>query len=601
MLNDFAWLDDIPHSWSEVGRALSGAERESLISQGCRSEHWESITVAENFSPAHYEQVQFVGHCYLESQNGELEHDGMSFACGIRHVKLTNVFCSQNIHIDGCSQLSDVFLSKNVILHGVTLLKGRDQGWTAERALEVGNELGGRVLSICPSMTMAMATKALSKTEFAKDELQKMKEWRRAQRNFSVLGQNVTILSCPRVSDVCLGPFTQVDRALGVSETVTLSGRDEPVVFGAGTELHGVYAQWGAKVEGSAQCRDVMLAEQSHVSHGAMVEQAFLGPNTQIGKGEVTACLLGPFVAMHHQSLLIGVLWPEGMGNVGYGANVGSNHTGKAPDQEFFPGEGCFLGLSCSIKFPANFKASPYSTVSTGVITLPQRLEMPFSLINSRAEMLDGVSPALNELMPAWVLGENLYALIRNELKYQKRNKAKRFVVESRWLRQEIVLWMAKARHQLASLKDKRWYDGSDSPALGKNVLSEAWRLRGIALYDRFLAHHAIDDLLRKALGENIADAASPLTVEAEDHVESWLAPFGLVPTDIKSLAQWWLDDLAQQIEDVRASKGRDFSRGRRIVDDYDAAHVDLEDDPVLDLAQQRWESGLIRVKPLLL
>lgn len=31
-------------------------------------------------------------------------------------------------------------------------------------------------------------------------------------------------------------------------------------------------------------------------------------------------------------------LWPEGRGNVAYGANVGSNHTGKLADQEAVPG-----------------------------------------------------------------------------------------------------------------------------------------------------------------------------------------------------------------------------------------------------------------------
>ena len=49
--------------------------------------------------------------------------------------------------------------------------------------------------------------------------------------------------------------------------------------------------------------------------------------------------LVGPFVAFHHQALLIAAYWPEGKGNIAYGANVGSNHTGKAPDQEIRPGE----------------------------------------------------------------------------------------------------------------------------------------------------------------------------------------------------------------------------------------------------------------------
>lgn len=92
--------------------------------------------------------------------------------------------------------------------------------------------------------------------------------------------------------------------------------------------------------------------------------------------------------------------WPEGRGNVGYGANVGSNHTGKAPDQELWPGEGVFFGLGTSIKFPANFTRSPYSLVATGVVSLPQKMEMPFSLVNVPDRTLPELSPAFNQVFP---------------------------------------------------------------------------------------------------------------------------------------------------------------------------------------------------------
>src|SRR5438093_5611883 len=114
-----------------------------------------------------------------------------------------------------------------------------------------------------------------------------------------------------------------------------------------------------------------------------MVTASISGPNSGVAEGEVTASLLGPFVGFHHQALLIAALWPEGKGNVGYGANVGSNHTSKAPDQEFWPGEGTFFGLGVNIKFPADFSRAPYSIIASGVATLPQRVTFPFSLLNN--------------------------------------------------------------------------------------------------------------------------------------------------------------------------------------------------------------------------
>src|SRR5690606_23852621 len=160
------------------------------------------------------------------------------------------------------------------------------------------------------------------------------------------------------------------------------------------------------------------VAEQA--GHGA---GSLIGPDTHVVWSDVSASLVGLFVGFHHQALLIGALWPEGRGNVGYGANVGSNHTGRKPDQELRPGEGVFFGLGCSVKFPANYSDAPYSLIASGVTAPPQRFAFPFSLIAPAHEPL---APGLNEAIPGWMWSENAYALARNAYKYADRNKARR-------------------------------------------------------------------------------------------------------------------------------------------------------------------------------
>ena len=59
---------------------------------------------------------------------------------------------------------------------------------------------------------------------------------------------------------------------------------------------------------------------------------SILGHNSGVSEGECTSCLVGPFVGFHHQSLLIATLWPEGKGNVGYGANSFMHKTLKDND-----------------------------------------------------------------------------------------------------------------------------------------------------------------------------------------------------------------------------------------------------------------------------
>ena len=104
-----------------------------------------------------------------------------------------------------------------------------------------------------------------------------------------------------------------------------------------------------------------VMCEHTHVERHGMLTDSVLGPNSGVAEGEVTASLCGPFVGFHHQSLLIATYWPDGKGNVGYGANVGSNHTSKAPDQELWPGEGV-----CSAKHAAGVLLAGTSNAPRG-------------------------------------------------------------------------------------------------------------------------------------------------------------------------------------------------------------------------------------------
>lgn len=85
---------------------------------------------------------------------------------------------------------------------------------------------------------------------------------------------------------------------------------------------------------------------------------------------------------------------------------------------------------------------------------------MPFSLINRPIEGHAGISSAINEIFPGWVLYGNYYMIIRNEDKFANRNKSSRNLFEMDILRAEIVAMMIRARHHLAfSPCSKRIYD----------------------------------------------------------------------------------------------------------------------------------------------
>lgn len=216
---------------------------------------------------------------------------------------------------------------------------------------------------------------------------------------FSIIGPHARAIRCSRIVDTFVGAHAVLDDS-DVSNTTMLSTQEEPCVIRGKSIVKDSLLQWNTVVETQGFLESAFLCDCSHVERHGIVMSAVLGPNTSIAEGEVSSSFVGPFVGFHHQALLIASFWPQGKGNVGYGANVGSNHTLKAPDQELFPGEGVFFGLGCNIKFPSNFVEAPYSVVATAVSTLPQKVTMPFALINTPGHVIPTLSPAINEISP---------------------------------------------------------------------------------------------------------------------------------------------------------------------------------------------------------
>ena len=84
---------------------------------------------------------------------------------------------------------------------------------------------------------------------------------------------------------------------------------------------------------------------------------------------------------------------------------------------------------------------------------LPQRLDLPFSLINRPTMHREGVSPELNEVFPGWILYGNYYMIVRNEDKFANRNKSKRNLFEMSIMRPDIIAMIVKARNSLAFVR----------------------------------------------------------------------------------------------------------------------------------------------------
>ena len=287
----------------------------------------------------------------------------------------------------------------------------------------------------------------------------------------------------------------------------------------SGSTVLDSFLQWNCHVEQQSHVSSALVMERCHIGPHSKIGDCVLGPDVALSSGEVQSSVLGPNTAAHHQSLLIGMLWLHGRGNVGYGANVGSNHTGRAPDQEAWSGEGVFWGLSNVLVYPLNLLDSPYSIVAAGTKMTPQVVSMPFSLFISSSHGGDC------EIVPGWVLSSSPYTLARCERKWQSRRKAKRHHYYTGWPmmhRRDVLQLVYQARTILRSLSDTKgeerlqqqehkqreseslgetWYNNTNGKStvwgLGTCALSEKSRQRAIQTYTNLLQHSALQGLLR--------------------------------------------------------------------------------------------------------
>jgi len=265
-------------------------------------------------------------------------------------------------------------------------------------AIDVGPETGGRTIRLSPEETIVSLMEVLLNPHNIKTNPQPQPH----SSSCNILSPHSRIDNTQKLCNIFLYNHAVVENSSIVKNAILFPGsriEDNSVVY-------STFLQWNASISNS-DVRNALLMECSHAGPNSNVKDSVIGSDSHVSNGEVVNSLLGSSLNSHHQSLLISLIWPLGRGNVGYGANVGSNHTGRSADQEAWVGEGVFFGLSCVVKFPLDLTFSQYSIIAAGVDLLPQKIMFPFSLVAPHADYVEeatGLPPQLDQLHPAWLL-----------------------------------------------------------------------------------------------------------------------------------------------------------------------------------------------------
>ena len=566
-------------------RPLSDDEIAALEKNGNRCGDWSRVQVEANFTCDRIHNSVFMGDVRLPAFYGTLLLPGdVSFPTGIYDCMVHDCVV-ENALLYKVAMLSKVLVRSSAVIYNVgSLVSSGKINYMIGNPMTVGNEMGGRSVKVFPDITTDLVDMQLFHK--ADDDVQKSFDEMLSQFRddvslpFGVVGKGAVVSNTTIVRNSWIGSHARVEGAAKIRNSVILSTLEESSHIYDSVILENTNVQPGVTVHTGAEVQGSVLMGRTKIGSKAIVKSSIVAPCCHIEEGEVNSAYMGPLTQMHHHSLLIAALWPAGCGNLGYGANVGSNHTGRMPDQEIMPGQGMFFGLGVNVKFPANYRESPFTLIASGITTLPQRVKFPFSLIRPGDPQLMGVPARLNEIVPGWNYAKNAYALDRNCYKYSVRGKGLVSSAFCSLYNADTVRYVFDAYNRLQVSQVRDVYTKEHIDGLGENFMRERVRQDALRAYLEYLERYVLDQIVQ--LVENDASLASQSPRELrrllQGDMNREVSRVLNLPETFEELLKRYRQLEKDWFERVSHGLDRDTERGKQIFDDYVSAHpVDKE------------------------
>ena len=578
-------------------RPLTEAEIQVLERNGNRSESWAKVMVENDFDPNRIIRSSFMGEVYLPRFFGTLLLPGdVSFPTGIYDSLVHNCLV-ENALVHKVAMLSNILVRSSSVVQNVgSIVSSGKISYMVGNAMHVGNEMGGRSVLVFPEINTELVDLQLfhkPEPDVAAAFADQLKAYREETAlSFGIVGKGAVICNTNIIRNSWIGAHARIEGAEKIRNSVVLSSLEEPSHVYDSVILENSNVQMGVTIHTGAEVQGSVLMSRTTVACKAIVKSSIIAPCCHIEEGEVNSSYMGPMTQMHHHSLLIAALWPDGCGNLGYGANVGSNHTGRMPDQEVMPGQGMFFGLGVNVKFPANYRESPFTLIASGLTTLPQRVKFPFSLIKPGDPQLNGVPPRLNEIVPGWNYANNAYALDRNLYKYSIRGKG--FVPASFYtiFSPDTLHYVYDAYQRLQVTEVRDFYTKEHIDGLGENFLRERVRQKAIKIYREYLERYALEQVITLVVNDpNLqSQPVKELRRLSTNDANKDVMRTVVLPETFDELLKRYRQLEKDWFERVTHGLDKDNDRGRKIFDDYDDAH------PV-DRGFTEWEKNRVEDK----
>ena len=416
-------------------RSLRPEEIEALKKNGCRScsESWDNIFVRpEAFDPDLIHDTEFYGTVAIgKLRKAFLKYHDLQLNCGIYNSRLENCIIGDDVCIRNLPYLVNYKIDSRVILFNVQemsctshskfgsglLKKGESED--VRITIGIANENNGR--AVLPFETMICADaylwsryredSALMKrfyelTEYGNDK---------NKPTYGIVGSDTVIKNTVLIKDVKIGSHAYIKGALKLKNITICSSEAEPSQIGGGTEMVNGIMGYGSKVFYQAVAVRFVIGRNCQLKYGARLLNSVLGDNSTVSCCELLNNLIFPFHEQHHNTSFLIAAAVLGQSNIAAGATIGSNHNSRSADGEIIAGRGFWPGL-CS-DFKHNSKFASFTLISKGSYQNELNITYPFSLVS-----IDSTEQAIH-IVPAYWFMYNMYALIRNAVKFKERDK----------------------------------------------------------------------------------------------------------------------------------------------------------------------------------
>lgn len=431
-------------------RQLNAHEIEVLVRNRNTADNWNSLMVSEEFNPELVKNCKFFGLVRIgKLESFYLEFNDLRMPVGLYNSIIINCDFGDNVVVDNVNYMAYYIIGNEVIITNVNEMSTTShakfgngiltEGETEDVRvwMEICNENGGR--AVIPFDGMLPGDAWLWSRDRQNTDLQRRyremteKKFDNQRGYYGTIGDRTVIKNCSIIKDVKTGSDAYLKGANKLKNLTVNSTPEAISQIGEGCELVNGIIGKGCRIFYGVKAVRFMLGSNSQLKYGARLINSFLGDNSTISCCEVLNSLIFPAHEQHHNNSFLIAATIEGHSNIAAGATIGSNHNSRGADGELIAGRGFWPALCTSLKHNSRF--APFTILTKSDYPAELDIPFPFSLVSN------DISNNELQIMPAYWLMYNQFALERNAWKYEARDKRseKTQFLESHYLAPDTV------------------------------------------------------------------------------------------------------------------------------------------------------------------